>query len=239
VDDVDDTLDGLDFVYTTPSHQCPTTVTMPLARREALLARAEAQDFIVIEDDYESENRFEGEPTPALKSLDRAGRVVYVGSLSKTLAPGLRIGYIVAPAPLAAELRALRRLMLRHPATYLQRAFALFLSLGHHDALLRRLAVTQRERAALLLDALARHLPDCEVAPLSGGASLWLRLPPGTDARALEQRARAQGVLVEPGDVFFLSEPAPAAYIRLGFSATPTAAIEPGIRELARVLHAP
>jgi len=234
---VDDPLRELDLVYATPSHQCPTTVTMPLERREALLRRAEEADFVVIEDDYESENRFDGEPTPALKSLDRSNRVIYIGSLSKTLAPGLRLGYVVGPAELIAELRALRRLMVRHPVTYIQRAFALFLSLGHHDALLRRLAASQRERAHLLLDALARHLPECSVTPLSGGASCWVRLPQGLTAEELAHSAREHGVLVEPGDVFFMEDPAPAAYVRMGFSATPTAVIEPGVRELAKVVR--
>ena len=234
---VDEQLHGLDLVYATPSHQCPTTVTMPIERREALLRQAEESDFVIIEDDYESENRFDGEPTPALKSLDRSHRVIYIGSLSKTLAPGLRLGYVVGPAELIAELRALRRLMVRHPVTYIQRAFALFLSLGHHDALLRRLAASQRERAGLLLDALARHLPECSVTPLSGGASCWVRLPIGLTAEGLARSAHARGVLIEPGDVFFMADPAPQPYIRLGFSATPTAAIEPGIRELADVVH--
>lgn len=233
---VDAQLDRLDLVYTTPSHQCPTTVTLPLERREALLRRAQERDFVIIEDDYESENRFDGEPTPALKSLDRHNRVIYIGSLSKTLAPGLRLGYVVAPAPLIAELRALRRLMLRHPVTYIQRAFALFLSLGHHDALLRRLAAAQRERAGLLLEALRHELPQCEVTPLSGGASCWLRLPAGLAAQDVTDLARERGVLVEPGDVFFMDVPAPAAYLRLGYSATPTAAIEPGVRALAGVV---
>jgi GntR family transcriptional regulator/MocR family aminotransferase len=234
---VDDRLRDLDLVYATPSHQCPTTVTMPMERREALLRLADEADFVVIEDDYESENRFDGEPTPALKSLDRSNRVIYVGSLSKTLAPGLRLGYVVGPAEIITELRALRRLMLRHPVTYIQRAFALFLSLGHHDALLRRLSAAQRERAGLLTGALAQHLPECSVVPVSGGASCWVRLPDGLQAEEVARSAHAQGVLVEPGDVFFMAEPAPAPYIRMGFSATPTAAIEPGVRELAKVVR--
>lgn len=233
---VDERLREFDYLYATPSHQCPTGVTMPLARREALLRLADESDLVIIEDDFESENRFEGEPIPALKSLDRSDRVIYVGSLSKSLAPGLRIGYIVAAPALIEQLRGLRRLMLRHPSAFTQRAFALFLSLGHHDAQLRRLALAQRERGAVLLDALARHAPDCVVVPVSGGGSCWVRLPAGVAAGELAERARERGVLIEPGDVFFAAEPAPAAYMRLGYQAIESRHIDAGIRELAQVM---
>jgi GntR family transcriptional regulator/MocR family aminotransferase len=97
-------LDRCDYVYLTPSHQCPTNVTMPLARREALLAWAQANDRVLIEDDYEIELGFEGRAHPALHSLDRSGHAIYVSSLSKTLAPGIRIGFIVANRELIREL---------------------------------------------------------------------------------------------------------------------------------------
>ncbi|MBL8287998.1 MAG: PLP-dependent aminotransferase family protein [Rubrivivax sp.] len=229
-------LAAFDYVYATPSHQCPTGVTMPLDRREALLAVAERADLVVIEDDFESENRFDGEPIPALKSLDRSNRVVYVGSLSKSVAPGLRMGYVVAAPELIAELRALRRLMLRHPTAFVQRAFALFLSLGHYDAQLRRLALAQRQRSAIVLDALARHAPQCEVVPASGGGSVWLRLPPGVGAPELAAQAGAEGVLIEPGDVFFMAEPPPAGHVRLGYQSIAEPAIEPGIRILGAII---
>ncbi|MFO1219522.1 MAG: PLP-dependent aminotransferase family protein [Burkholderiaceae bacterium] len=235
---VGDALRGLDYVYATPSHQCPTGVTMPLARRQALLRAAQEHDFVVIEDDFECENRFAGEPTAALKSLDPDGRVIYVGSLSKSWAPGLRLGYVVASAELVAELRALRRLMLRHPSAFVQRAFALFLSLGHHDSQLRRIAAAQRERAGVVLDAMARHAPQCTVAPLSGGGSCWVRLPDGVSARELAACAAEQGVLIEPGDVFFHADAPPCEYFRLGFQSIPAHAIEAGIRILAGALAA-
>ncbi|QFZ86213.1 aminotransferase class I/II-fold pyridoxal phosphate-dependent enzyme [Variovorax paradoxus] len=234
---VTDALRDLDVVYATPNHQCPTTATMGLKRREALLKMADESDFIVIEDDYESENRFDGDPIPALKSLDRSNRVIYVGSLSKTLAPGLRIGYVVGPAELVAELRALRRLMLRHPPAYTQRAFALFLSLGHHDALLRRLASAQRERATALRSALAQHLPQCSVAPAAGGSSCWVSLPEQLDATALAEQARDRGVLIEPGEVFFMTEPPPRQHFRMGYSSIAPAAIEPGVKVLAELVR--
>lgn len=234
---VGDHLRDCDYIYTTPSHQCPTGVTMPLQRREALLALADEADLIIIEDDFESENRFEGDPTPALKSLDRSERVIYIGSLSKSLAPGLRIGYVVAAPALIAELRALRRLMLRHPSTFIQRAFATYLSLGHHDAQLRRLAIAQRERGEAVIAALARHAPQCEVMPISGGGSCWVRLPPGMAAIELASRAAQAGVLIEPGDVFFAMAPAVAGFVRLGYQSIPVEDIDNGIRALAAVMH--
>lgn len=225
------------YIYATPSHQCPTTVTMPVARREALLAAVQEADAIVIEDDYESENCFEGDPRPALKSLDRNDRVIYVGSLSKTLAPGLRLGYIVGPVELIAELRALRRLVLRHPSAYVQRAFSLFLSLGHYDALLRRLSAVYRERAGVLSAALAEHLPQVRFVPIAGGASCWVVGPPWLDAAQLARNAESQGVLIEPGDVFHMSEAAGRNTFRLGYSSIPAERIEAGIRALAEVMR--
>jgi len=236
-----DALRACDYVYVTPGHQCPTTVTMPLARRQALLQLADESDFVLIEDDYESESRFEGDPTPTLKSLDRNNRVIYVGSLSKSLAPGLRIGYIVGPAELIAELRGVRRLMLRHPSAYIQRAFSLFLSLGHYDAHLRRLSAAHRERAEAVLAALSAHMPGFRAVPIAGGASCWVEGPAWLDADALARLAELQGVLIEPGSVFFMAEPAPRKSFRLGYSSIPLERIDAGIRVLAgvaRELHA-
>lgn len=230
----DAALAGCDYVYVTPSHQCPTTVTMPMARREALLGMAEASDFVLIEDDYDSENPFEGEPMPALKSLDRNDRVIYVGSLSKSLAPGLRIGYVVGPAELIRELRGIRRLNLRHPTAFMQRAFALFLSLGHHDALLRRLSAAHRERARSLAAALDRHLPEVRHVPISGGSACWVEGPAWLDAGELAREAESLGVLIEPGSVFFSADPPPRNCFRLGFSSISQERIEPGIRLLAQ-----
>ncbi len=230
-------LDDCDYVYVTPSHQSPTTVTMPLERRHELLARSVDSDFVIIEDDYESEFNYVGQPTPALKSLDHSDRVVYVGSLSKTLAPGLRLGYMVGPKELIKEARALRRLMLRHPPANNERAVALFLSLGHHDSLVRRLSHAYKERWQVLGQALARHLPESARMPAFGGTSYWVEGPAGLDARVLVERAAQQGILIEPGDVFFLSDTPPRNYFRLGFSSIPVDRIEPGIETLAAIVH--
>lgn len=227
-----------DYVYVTPSHQCPTTATMPLERRHALLQMAQAHDFVVIEDDYESENNFSGAPHPALKSLDTADRVIYVGSLSKSFAPGLRLGYVVAPRELIRELRALRRLMVRHPAAYIQRAFATFLSLGHHDALLRRLAYAYKERAEALMTALDTHLPEARHVPITGGASCWVEGPPWLDATRLAADAETRGILIELGDVFFMAGLEQRNCFRMGFSSIKLEKIDAGVRALAELVRA-
>lgn len=220
------------FVFVTPMHQCPTMVPLTLERRRALLAKAEAHDQIIIEDGYDGQ-LLDETPQQALKGLDRSGRVIHVGSMSKTLAPGLRLGYIVAPADLVAELRALRRLMLRHPPANNQRAVALFLSLGHHEALARKLSAAFAERRLRLLQAIAAYLPEWRAPMGAGGTSVWLEGPPGVDARVIAQQAAARSVLVEPGDAFFTGERPPLRYLRLGISSISLQHIEPGIRELA------
>jgi GntR family transcriptional regulator / MocR family aminotransferase len=230
-------LNTCDYVYTTPSHQSPTTVTMPLERRQALLELAKTKDFLIIEDDYEPESRLAETPNPALKSLDEHDRVIYIGSLSKTLAPGLRLGYIVASRHLIEELRALRRLMIRHPTAFIQRSFALFLSLGHYDSLIRRLTVAHRERADALMTAIARHLPDTTCVSVNGGSSCWVTGPAWLDARALALKAAARGVLIEPGDVYFTAASRPLNHFRLGFGSIRLERIEPGIRLLADAMR--
>ena len=221
-----------DFVFTTPNHHCPTMVPLAEDRRHRLLENAERHDQIVIEDGYDSQLVDES-PQQALKSIDRSGRVIYVGSMSKTLAPGLRIGYIVADAELIAELRALRRYMLRHPPANNQRAVALFLSLGHHEALVRRLSAAFAERRQVLSESVGMWLPEWRMADAPGGTSLWLKGPAGTNARSLARDAAERGVLIEPGDRFFDQPDKQSRFVRLGISSIALNHIEPGIRELA------
>ncbi len=222
-----------DYAYVTPSHQCPTSVTMPLERRLQLLALARRKNVVLFEDDHESELNFSGRPLPALKSLDADGRVIYLGSLSKTLAHGLRLGYVVAPAELIRELRAMRRLMVRHVPSNNAHIASLFIAQGHHDAFIRKLNVTYRERREVLLDALAEWLPDCTVSVAHGGSGAWVRGPASLDSVALARACQARGVLIEPGDVFF-ARPGASRHssFRMGYSAIPSAAIEAGVREL-------
>ncbi len=234
---VEGALDGCDYLYTTPSHQFPTTVTMPMSRRRQLLAEAGRCDMVIIEDDYEFETNYVSEPTPALKSLDKDDRVIYVGSLSKTLFPGLRLGYVVGATALIDEMRALRRLMLRHPPNNNQRTTALFLALGHHESLIHKLHKAYRARWECMGDALARHLPNMSETPSFGGTSFWVKGPDDLDAEILAEQALEEGVIIEPGHICFARDPAPRNYFRLGFSSIALERIEPGVEILGRLIR--
>ncbi len=235
---LDPGLGGARVVFVTPSHHYPTTVTMSLERRQALLERARTEDFVIVEDDYEFETNYMGAPRPALKSLDGEGRVVYVGSLSKSVMPGLRLGFVVGAPALIERLRALRRMMLRHPPGNNQRAAALFMGAGDYDALVRRIHRVYRARWLALRDALAEEMPGWAEAPGFGGSSFWLTGPPGFDSAALARRALGEGVLVEPAGAFFAREADGARHLRLGFSSISAERIPEGVARLARLLGA-
>jgi len=226
-------LKDCDVVYLTPSHQSPTTVTMSEARRNAVLELAENHDFLILEDDYEAETNFTKKPLPALMSYDDHGRVLYIGSLSKTLAPGLRLGYLVGPEKFIQEVRALRRLIMRHPAANNQRAAAYFLSRGHHESLLRSLVRSNKKKREALLVAMEKYLPGWQVANNQGGSSIWVTGPKRLDARKLAQACRERDVLIEPGSVHYTSDKRPLNCFRLGYTSIPYDRIEPGIKLIA------
>jgi GntR family transcriptional regulator / MocR family aminotransferase len=227
------------YVFVTPSHQCPTTVTMSLQRRQEILELSKKRDVVLFEDDHESELNFSGRPLPALKSLDTDGRVIYLGSLSKTLAHGLRIGYIVAPAQLIRELRALRRLIMRHTPANNAHTASLFIAQGHHDAFIRKLNLTYRDRRERLNDAFAKFLPQFHITQSQGGSGAWVKGPDGLNSQILAEHCAARGVLIEPGDIFFKkSSVAGQSYFRLGYSAIQAHLIEAGVQEIDQAYRA-
>jgi GntR family transcriptional regulator/MocR family aminotransferase len=224
-----------DVVFTTPSHQCPTNATMPVDRRVALLDAAEARGFLIIEDDYEFEMSFLKPVAPALKSLDRNGRVIYAGSFSKSVFPGLRLGYLVGPPGFIAEARSLRGLILKHPPGHIQRTMAYFLGLGHYDALVNRTRNAYRRRRQIMAEAIAAEGLTVAGQGGFGGSSFWMRAPEGTDTEALALRLRAEGVLIEPGRAFFAGE-GPRTFYRLAYSSIAPQRIPEGIARIARGL---
>lgn len=226
-----------ELVYITPSHQSPTNVTMSLDRRLSLMQAAEQHDLIIIEDEYEHELNFVGAQKPSVKSLDRSERVLHVGSLSKPLFPGLRLGFIAARADVIAELRALRRLMYRHPPAQDQRAMALFLAEGHYDSHIRRLRKTLAAKWRAIFRAAETYLPMCRVTQTTGGTGIWVQIPSEIDLAELQRIAQKEGVLIERGDVRFLHPTNDRNCIRLGFGAVPEDRIAPGLKQLGAIIR--
>lgn len=234
----EDIPENSDVIFTTPSHQCPTSYTMPLGRRQALLDRARALDALIVEDDYEFEMAYLKPPMPALKSLDRDGRVIYVGSFSKSLFPGLRLGYLVGSAPFIREARALRASILRHPPGLTQRTTAYFLSLGHYDSLIRRTGKALTDRRQIMEHAIGKHGLTVAGKGSYGGSSFWMRAPDHVDSEDLAKRLSAASVLIEPGTAFFAGDAPPRNYYRLAYSSIAQARIDPGVAEIAKAIDA-
>lgn len=198
VDRIDRIADGVDAVYVTPSHQLPTGVTMSNERRRALLDLARRRDLLVIEDDYDTEFRYVDRPLEPLQRLDADGRVVYIGTFSKSLTPSLRIGFVVAPSVHVDRLVAAKDAIDAQPPHLTQSALATFLAEGHFDRHLRRARRAYRLRHDLVTRQ-ARRLVELGLVAASptsnAGLHCMLQLPDGIDARLLVERLAASGVV--------------------------------------------
>ncbi|ATB41241.1 GntR family transcriptional regulator [Cystobacter fuscus] len=221
-------------VFVTPHHQYPTTVTLTVARRLELLRLAAESGVAVVEDDYDHEFHYEGRPVLPLASADRSGSVVYVGSLSKIMAPGLRLGYVVAPAPVVRQLAALRAVVDRQGDAPLERAVAELLEEGElqrHARRARREYLARRDALAEALHGALEDHVDFEVP--AGGLALWVRIREGREAGGWAERARAEGVHVTAGHSFALEGQGPEAF-RLGFASLNPTELREAVRRLAR-----
>ena len=186
------------LVYVTPSHQFPTGVPMSMGRRVALLRWAIEHDAVVVEDDYDSEYRYAHQPVEPIQSLDREGRVVYVGTFSKSLLPALRTGFLVPPQSLLAALRRAKQVTSWEGDQTTQGALAEFLAEGHHSAHVRRATRVYRERRHLVLDGLATLDDVLQVIPSVAGLHVAARfIDESVDDRAVVRRAAQRGVRVE------------------------------------------
>ncbi|MXY65502.1 MAG: PLP-dependent aminotransferase family protein [Gammaproteobacteria bacterium] len=220
--------DNCQLVFTTPSHQFPTMVTMTNQRRKKLLEAAVAKDFLIIEDDYEAEMNFFNNRSQSLRSLDKNGRVIYVGSLSKTLSPGIRLGFMVAHRDIIRQARIVRGVMMRHAPTIVQEVVALFFQLGYYDSHLRNIERRYKRRWHVMNDAINKHLGMLEQAPTRGGTCFWLTGPKGFNSTELGERLRERGVLIDIGERFSLKKDQRS--FRLGFAFVPLKKLEEGIR---------
>lgn len=228
----------LKFVYTTPAAQLPTGVVMSDARRRALLELADETQTPIVEDDYDSEFRYGKGAPPALKTWDSAGQVVYVGTFSKAVFPGLRLGYAVAAPALRARLALAQVQSSFGVGQIAQAAMAEMLESGAFERHIRRLRRHYAKRRAALLDALSRHMPEgVEWTEPAGGLQVHVRLPRELSCRSLERAARAQGLFFEPGQNFFL-EGGGDDQMTLSFANQSPEAIEEGIPILGEVMRA-
>jgi GntR family transcriptional regulator/MocR family aminotransferase len=217
------------LIYVTPSHQYPTGAVMSLPRRHQLLATARAHDAWVLEDDYDSEYRFSGPPISSLEGLDTDGRVFYMGTFSKVLYPGLKIGYLVVPKPLVAAFKQAHYDLNRPGQMPVQAALAEFIEMGHFASALRRARQNYGERRQCLLEALKPVLRDAPEGPSISGAEqglhLCLRLPPDVDDHALAQRLAQQGLTVRPVSAYCLARSDLSGLV-IGYGYAPLADIE-------------
>ncbi len=228
---------GCQLVFTTPSHQFPTMVTMSQKRREDLLQAAVDKDFLIIEDDYEAEMNYVAKSSPSMRSMDQTGRVIYVGSLSKTVSPGIRLGFIVAHRDIIREARIARGVMMRHPPTIVQEIVALFFQLGHYDSHLRNIERRYNKRWHAMNSAITKHLAMLKRTQSEGGTSFWLTGPDGFDASELAVRLRDKGVLVDRGQDYYLGYNDSRSF-RLGFAYVPVSKLEAGVKVIATEVKA-
>jgi GntR family transcriptional regulator / MocR family aminotransferase len=220
----------------TPAHQFPTGAVLSPPRRRALIAWARDVDGYVIEDDYDAEYRYDRHPVGAMQGL-APDRVIYCGTLSKSLAPGLRLGWLVLPAPLVGPIARSRMLTDHSTSVPVQAAFAEFLGNGDLDRHLRRMRRVYRERRDVLIAALARWLPAATPSGIAAGLHVLVTLPGGVDEAEVVECAEAAGIRIYPLDehrIVRSADDPPAILLGYGNLATP--AIEEGVRILARVV---
>jgi GntR family transcriptional regulator / MocR family aminotransferase len=222
-------------VYVTPHHQFPTTVALSPARRAQLLALARARRFVIIEEDCDHEFHYDGRPVLPLASADQWGVVAYVGTLSKVLAPGLRIGYVVAPRPLLASVVAHRLHIDVQGDRVLECALAHLIEQGEVQRHIRKVRREYAARRDVLVEALRRSLPDAlSFSVPAGGIGLWVQAADGIDVDQWAERARSRGAVVVTAASYAVDRrPRRRPFLRLGFAALDRRELVEGVRRLA------
>jgi GntR family transcriptional regulator/MocR family aminotransferase len=227
------------LVYVTPHHQYPTTVTLSPARRRALLDLARRQQLAIVEDDYDQEFHYEGRPVLPLASTDSHGNVIYVGTLAKILAPGLRLAFVLAPEPLLARMAHERLLVDRQGDEVLEHAVAELLEDGEvqrHVRRVRRVYQRRRDAFCAALDSELSHA--LRYTPPAGGLALWARAEPGIDVAAWQRRAAQRGLHFQIGRQFSL-DGVSVPCVRLGYALLDERLVSTATRCLLESLPAP
>jgi 2-aminoadipate transaminase len=225
------------LIYVVPEFHNPKGTTLSRERRERLVRLCQAHRIPVLEDDPYGELRFRGEASPPLAALDDAGVVVHLGTFSKTLAPGMRLGWLVGPRELVRAATIAKQAADLHTATLAQRAAAVLLSRFDYDAHLMQLRRVYGERCEAMLGALKRHLPQgTRWTRPDGGLFIWAELPFGVSADEIFADALREKVAFVPGSAFF-ADSVRCEFLRLNYSNRPPELIEEGIHRLGRVVR--
>jgi GntR family transcriptional regulator/MocR family aminotransferase len=222
--------------FVTPSHQFPTGAILPLARRLALLDWAKRKDAVIIEDDYDGEFRYEGQPLESLQGLDSEGRVVYLGTFSRTIFSALRIGYLIAPKSLVAAFTSAKWLCDRHTATLEQETLAEFIATGMYERHLRRIRRRNTAHRAALLEAIHKHLgTGTEITGDGAGTHIVLWPAKRISEYAVIEKAAKLDVGIYGVSRYFLARPRRSG-LMLGYSRMKEDQIQEGVRRLSQIL---
>jgi len=225
------------LIFVTPSHQFPLGVTMNVTRRLALLDWANRRGTWILEDDYDSEYRYRGKPLPSLQGLDRTGRVIYMGTFSKTLFPSLRLGFLVLPGELVEWFRRARGVTDGHSPITEQAVLADFITEGHFARHIRRMRGIYKERQSALVQAIRQELAGMlEVHPSEGGMHVVGWLPKGVSDQAASRRAAAYGVFARPLSACSIGKVAHGGLL-LGYAPLTPRQIREGVRKLGAALQ--
>lgn len=234
---LDESMRGAKFLYCLPNFQNPTGRLLAEERRQVLANRARELDLVILEDDPYGALSYDGETPPSIRSL-APERTVYMGSFSKVLAPGLRLGYVIAPPALRAKLVQAKQATDLHTATLSQMAVYEVIKDGFLDTHIPTIRKLYREQCAAMLAALSRHMPEgVRWNKPRGGMFLWAELPKGMDASSVLARAVEQNVAFVPGMPFYAANPVVES-LRLAFVTVPPPRIEEGVERLANVIRA-
>ncbi|MFC3107716.1 PLP-dependent aminotransferase family protein [Undibacterium arcticum] len=225
------------FIHVTPSHQYPLGMVMSLSRRRLLLEYAAAHKVWIMEDDYDSEFRYGSRPLASLQGMDSQDRVLYMGTFSKTLFPGLRIGFMVVPQSLAESFATGLSELYRGGQGFAQAVVADFMTEGHFASHIRRMRLLYAERLRLLQEAINRHFGDSvRITGGEAGLHLALGLPDGCDDLAISREAAAQGIIARPLFRYYMNPATAQRGLLLGYACVPEQQIGPIFERLAGII---